>query len=181
MPISYPSHWHEPFFAKGDKYDKIKEIIDSINSLKILQVISVCRCSATSTTSTSFTDLADMSISVTMTSSSNKLLIMFTGTTNHTDSTTKFIDFAIQVGSTYVCTHSGTCGSGTGCTSSSLDICYRHENNIAYSRSVAGFNVLYAPGSGTHTVKIRWKTNATLAECPRDAGIRSLTVMEVVA
>jgi len=151
----------------------------------IVQVVTATKTDVFSTTSTSMTDVTGLSVNITPTSNSNKILILFdiaTGRTNQTDSSFQLVR---QVSSSD--TIINACASDS---STSMVFTYGDASHIGWERLHATYQVLDSPAT-TSQVNYRIRTDiydsaATqyVNRCANSSsthGSSTITVMEVVA
>ena len=84
----------------------------------VLQVVQTAKTDTFSTTSTSFTDITGLSVSITPTSSSSKILVMFNGMIGNSDATSSSTIVRLVRNSTAICVGDAS-GSRTQASSAS--------------------------------------------------------------
>ena len=142
----------------------------AISTGKVLQVVSTTKTDVFVTTSTSFVDVTGLSVSITPSSTSNKILVLSSIVWGHD---------AVNSGG-----HLKLLRDSTGLETYNLNFSGSYTNN----RSMASFNYLDSPSStSAQTYKIQVKADSGNLGVNRsntsstDRGDSSITVMEISA
>ena len=150
---------------------------------KILQVKQALKTDVQAITSTSFTDISGLSLDITPSSSSNKILVSYTVTVGHDTQTQNTIQLVRQVSSSDTVIHPVAYNQGTS-------IQFFGGSNAGWDRGVMSYQILDTP-STTSVVNYRLRTyiysssyNQYINRCGNSTnatGTSTLTVMEVAA
>jgi hypothetical protein len=165
-----------------DLAEEVETVIDSLPAATIVQVKNVFKNNAFSTTSTSYTDITGLTVNITPTSATNKILVIANVTlANAGDGST---GVRLLRGATVIGSASGQTGFYAGFPSrfiSSADWAMR------YSLTSAGsFSYLDSPAStSAQTYKIQMIAGASAALVNKSVydgyAVSSITLMEVTA
>jgi len=140
---------------------------------KVLQVVSTVKTAAQDTTSTTPVDVTDLSVNITPSSTSNKVLVLV-NINNIGNSTSQSTFFRILRGATVFTSNAFGSGGGGGTVSNSQKI---GSASITYldspsSTSALTYKVTMEVDGGTGTIN-RWQINNDVAS------VSTLTLMEI--
>ena len=150
---------------------------------KILQVKQALKTDVQAITSTSFTDISGLSLDITPSSSSNKILVSYTVTVGHDTHTQNTLQLVRQVSSSDTVIHPVAYNQGTS-------IQFFGSSNAGWDRGVMSYQILDTP-STTSVVNYRLRTYIYSASyiqyvnrchnSTNNTGSSTLTVMEISA
>jgi len=151
-------------------------IVDTARAGGVIQVKSSIKTDTATTTGTSFADISDLSVSITPTSTSNKILILLT--LGAVGNNTNAIIFNLVRGSTTLAQPDG--GTNPG----SINVFPSATSDV----DNASLNFLDSPSTTSATTyKVQWRVDAGTGYLNRHTGntnynsVSTITVMEVVA
>lgn len=154
----------------------------------VLQVVQTAKTDTFSTTSTSFTDITGLSVSITPTSSSSKILVMFNGMIGNSDATSSSTIVRLVRNSTAICVGDAS-GSRTQASSASWTASGSVQDRIVgqmnntfldspNTTSATTYKLQILAGGATAYVN-RGGYDASEARVPVTAS--TITVMEIAA
>ena len=151
----------------------------------VVQVVTTTKTDVFSTTSTSMTDVTGMSVNITPTTNTNKILVLFDIATGRTHQTDCSFQLVRQVSSSDTIINACATDSST-----SMVFTYGDSSHIGWERLHATYQVIDSPAT-TSEVNYRIRTNiydsvATqyvnrCGNSSNTSGSSTITVMEVVA
>ena len=151
----------------------------------VLQVLQAVKTDTFSTTSTSFTDITGLSVSITPTSTSSKILVKIVLTitgTNTTGSTYRITRGGSPIGIADAASNRNR-GSGAEVFNTRVDTSYNYGAQFLDSPSSISsltYAVQAIVGSGTGTVYIN-RSSSDTDSAGFSRGVSSITVMEIAA
>ena len=147
----------------------------------VIQVVQTVKTNTFSTTSATLVDITGLSVTITPTSSSNKIMVLATVTGGSTDSVGIGTTFQLVRNSTNIATSTTTGGSTTGTFS------FAQRSMGTQNMQTSGVNFIDSPATTSATTyKLQCLTQAGTLFVNQDGGgsctgISSITVMEIAA
>jgi hypothetical protein len=147
----------------------------------VLQVVQTTKTNTFSTTSATLVDITGLSVTITPTSSSNKIMVLATVTGGSTDSVGIGTTFQLVRNSTNIATSTTTGGSTTGTFS------FAQRSMGTQNMQTSGVNFIDSPATTSATTyKLQCLTQAGTLYVNQDGGgsctgVSSITVMEIAA
>ena len=141
-----------PIILNGTTGDISGSSLTGIDTGKILQVKQAVKTDTATTSSSTFADVSGLSISITPTSSSNKLLVSFNGYFSGVSNS--FAGFKILRNSTDIGLGTGASGNRTNVSAAIVNL---NASSSAYGLVNASFEFLDdAQDTNAHTYKLQW-------------------------
>tara|TARA_B100000085_G_scaffold190367_1_gene174327 strand:- start:254 stop:775 length:522 start_codon:yes stop_codon:yes gene_type:complete len=172
-----------PIVLNGTSGDISASSLTGVSTGKVLQAQQALKTDSFSTTSTSYVDITGLSVNITPSSSSNKVLVDFVIACGNNTGTQNRFDLVRQVGGSDTTINPATMDSATA-------MFYVAENNTGYMRAQVTYRFLDSPNT-TSQVNYRLRTKiysssytqyVNRAHYSTDGtGSSVITVMEVAA